>query len=80
MLNPSLPSVLASAIFKFAINVGKFSKSAASPPRSSASGYSQSISTPSKLYVDMKETNEVKNARWFAALPAISLKVVPYMI
>lgn len=53
--------VLLSVSLRFLKGIEKLSKSSDRPLRSSALGYSQSISTPSKSYVDINCVNETKN-------------------
>lgn len=76
MLSPSLPPVDYNADFSLPRNIRKFLKSSSRPLLSSACGYSQSMSTPSKLYVDMNEIRDFIKAAWLASDLAKSLNVV----
>lgn len=58
------------------INLGKLVKSTSRPFRSSAAGYSQSKSTPSKPYVDMNEISDSMKTFWRGTDAAKSEKVV----
>ena len=54
----------------------RFSVSSSLPPRVSAAGYSQSRSTPSKLYSFMRSIKEEMKTALFAAVETMSLHVV----